>query len=278
MRLSDHRLARRLAGTGAVLLLACGQQALPPPDVVARIGSQDLPYADFEAYLRQNSVDGETGLSSEVLSSLFDQYLDEALLAELSADEGHAEPGASRQTAVEALIANSLPEEVSREDIVDYFNRYQAQFERQESVVLRQILVEERAAAEVALRAIEAGMPFEEAVQKHSQGPGADLGGIQGELSRADLPPAFADLIFDLEVGEASGIVAADYGFHIFQVVEKRGAAAPELDEVQEAIVDRLRQEARTEIVAELVERARRSYNTSVYARNLPFNYVGIRQ
>ena len=181
MRLSDHRLARRLAGTGAVLLLACGQQALPPPDVVARIGSQDLPYADFEAYLRQNSVDGETGLSSEVLSSLFDQYLDEALLAELSADEGHAEPGASRQTAVEALIANSLPEEVSREDIVDYFNRYQAQFERQESVVLRQILVEERAAAEVALRAIEAGMPFEEAVQKHSQGPGADLGGIQGE-------------------------------------------------------------------------------------------------
>jgi parvulin-like peptidyl-prolyl isomerase len=257
---------------------ACGGRGLPPPDVVARIGGQELPYADFENYLRENSVASQTGLSSEVLSSLFDQYLDEALLGKLAVDEGHGREEDVRLQAIEALIQDSMPDEISASEIMEFFDRHRDEFFREEGVVLRQILVEERAVAETALEAIRAGMSFEDAAGVYSQGPGAELGGMQGELSRSDLPPAFADLIFALQIGEVSEIVAADYGFHLFQVIDKRSAAQPDVSQVRDVIVSRLWHESRARVVAQLVERARSSYNTTVYARNLPFNYAGFRQ
>jgi parvulin-like peptidyl-prolyl isomerase len=262
----------------ASLTGACSNRGLPPPDVIARIGGQELPYADFENYLRENTVDSETGLSSEILSSLFDQYLDEALLGRLAVDEGHAGENDLRQQAIEAMVQDMIPSELSEAEIAEFFSHHRSDFHRQEGVILRQILVEERAVAEMALQAIKSGMVFEEAARTYSQGPGAELGGLQGELSRIDLPPAFADLIFALDVGEVSEIVAADYGFHLFQVIEKRSEAEPTLDEVRDVIVDRLRQESRVGIMAQLVERARSSYNVSIYVRNLPFNYAGSRR
>jgi parvulin-like peptidyl-prolyl isomerase len=176
------------------------------------------------------------------------------------------------------MVQDSLQSELSDAEIAEFFTRHRRDFYRQEGVVLRQILVEERTVAEAALQAISSGMAFEEAARRYSQGPGAELGGLQGELSRIDLPPAFADLIFALEVGEVSEIVAADYGFHLFQVIDKRSEAEPTLAQVRDVIADRLRQERRAGIVSQLVERARSSYNVTVYARNLPFNYAGSRR
>ena len=260
------------------LLCSCGDVGLPPPDVVARVGGQELPYADFESYLLENSVDSQTGLSSDVLSSLFDQYLDEALLGRLAADEGHADERMSRAEAVRALVNASLPSDISEAEIVAFYEQHKQEFEQEETVVLRQILVEDRATARQAREAIISGIPFEEAVGDYSQGPGAEVGGMQGELGRKDLPPAMADLIFDLDVGEVSEIVAADYGFHVFQVVDRRSAAALELSQIRDVIVTRLRHRSRALVVTQLVEKARSSYNTAVYEKNLPFNYNGFRQ
>ena len=277
-RPAHTRLVFLLPVMVACMTSACSNRGLPPPDVIARIGGQELPYADFENYLRDNSVDSETGMSSEILSSLFDQYLDEALLGRLAVDQGHAGEDEPRQQAIEAMVQDLLPSAIAEAEIEEFYSQHQSDFHRQENVILRQILVEDRAVAEMALQAIETGMAFDEAARMYSQGPGAELGGLQGQLSRIDLPPAFADLIFALDVGEVSEIVAADYGFHLFQVIDKRSEADSTLDEVRDAIVDRLLHESRVGIVEQLVERARSSYNVSIYARNLPFNYAGSRR
>ena len=257
---------------------ACGDPGLPPPDVVARVAGQELPYADFEIYLRENSVDSQTGLSSEVLSGLFDQYLDEVLLGKLALDEGQAAAAAPRRQAVESLVRAAMPEEIADAEVTNFFDQHRREFDRDEFVVLRQILVEERSDAETALGAIREGLLFEDAAARYSQGPGAELGGMQGQLARDDLPPAFADLIFALEVGATSAIVEADYGFHLFQVIDKQSAAQPNMEQVRDIIVNRLLNESRAAVMTQLVETARNSYNTTVYERNLPFNYAGFRQ
>jgi peptidyl-prolyl cis-trans isomerase C len=142
-------------------------------------------------------------------------------------------------------------------------------------VRLRQILVEDRAAAERAWREIAAGADFAQVARRDSKEPRAAFGGDQGELSRADLPPAFAETIFALAPGEVSEIVAADYGFHLFQVVRRLPAQELTLAEAEPEIRSLLARSNAEGRLSELVGEARDRYNPAVYVRNLPFNYVG---
>ena len=101
------------------------------------------------------------------------------------------------------------------------------------------------------------------------------MGGIQGELSREDLPPAFAQVIFALDAGGVSEIVPADYGFHVFKVLERLPAEQLPLVEVEDEIRSRLRRERSEANLDTLLAAAHDRYDPRVYQRNLPFNYQG---
>ena len=144
-----------------------------------------------------------------------------------------------------------------------------------EGLHLRQILVDDRLVAERARRELAAGLPFDAVLRKVSVPDAAPAGGDQGILARDELPPAFAELIFRLEVGKVSDVVAADYGFHLFQVVERWPAETPELAQVEPEIRQRLRQESADARLEALFADAQSRYTVVVYDRNLPFNYRG---
>jgi hypothetical protein len=274
------------AGTAAALLvlslslaLAGCQRARPPgPDVVAKIGDSEVRYAQFEAYLRRavgaggGAGEGEEGvLASDVLSGLFDQFLDEELLARLAADRRQTRQ--TRQT-VEQLL-ESLAAEPAEAEIAAYYRAHRQEFARPERVRLRQILTDDRAAAERAVRELAAGADFAELARRVSRDPSAASGGEQGELARTDLPPVFAEVIFALSPGEVSRVVPADYGFHVFQVTERLPAEVAPLPQVRGEIAERLRRDRADRRLRELMEEARSAHEVTVYERNLPFNYKG---
>jgi peptidyl-prolyl cis-trans isomerase C len=267
----------------AVLSLAgkgCGDRAAPPaPDVAARIGeNEEVRYSEFESYLESTVGDGESVLASNVLSQLLDQFLDERLLVRLAVDRGLLRSGdgrSARRRAIDALLREGLREEPTPAEVEAWYRRHRQELARPERVRLRQILTEDRAAADRALQEIQAGADFAEVARRLSREPGAASGGYQGELSREDLPPAFADVIFGLEPGEVSPVVPADYGFHVFQVLDRAPAEVVPLEQVREEILGRLRRERADRLLARLVTEARGRYNVVVHARNLPFDYVG---
>jgi len=51
----------------------------------------------------------------------------------------------------------------------------------------------------------------------------AKSGGEIGFFARADLDPEFAAVAFSLEIGEISNIVKSQFGYHIIQVIERKG-------------------------------------------------------
>jgi parvulin-like peptidyl-prolyl isomerase len=273
------RHAAWLVSSSLLAGLACQRAAPPAPDVVARIGDvQEVHYAEFESYLERTVGDPESVLASDVLSQIFDQFLDEKILVRLAADRGLVTEGGGTQRerqAIDALLRDGLREEPAAEEIARYYQKHRQDFARPERVRLRQILTEDRATAERALQEVTAGVDFAEVAQKLSRDPSASSGGYQGELSRADLPPAFADVIFSLKPGEVSRIVPADYGFHLFQVVARAPAEVVPFENARGEVVAKLRQEQADHLLASLVAEGRTRYNALVYARNLPFNYAG---
>lgn len=262
-----------------VLGFACRQdEPPPPPDLVARIGQDEIRYGRFEDYVERTAGDGETVLEGDVLSQLFDQFLDEELLARLAIDRGlarDATSAAARRRAIDALLAAELGKDPAPEEIAAYYQAHRDDFARPERVRLRQILTQDRATAERALRELSGGADFAQVARRLSGDSGAASGGFQGELSRDDLPPAFAEVIFALEPGEVSRLVPAEYGFHIFQVVSRSPAEVIPLEQASGEIVERLRQERADQALAALVGEARRRYNVEVVGRNLPFEYRG---
>ncbi|MFY9823513.1 MAG: peptidylprolyl isomerase [Thermoanaerobaculia bacterium] len=275
----------RAAVLAGLVVLSCGCQRQPPPaapDAAARIGQEDVRYGDFEAWLKRSVSDTDGVLGSDVLSQLFDQFLEERLLVQLAIDRKvvkvvrEAEGSAGQRAAIEALLASRQPRDpASDADVARYYDAHRQDFARPERVKLRQILTQDRATAERALKEIGGGADFEEVARRLSHDPGAAAGGYQGELSREDLPPSFAEVIFGLRTGEVSRLVPADYGFHIFQVTEREPAQVISLEAARPEILSKLRQERADRLLQSLVQEARARYNVTVNGRNLPFDYEG---
>jgi hypothetical protein len=263
-----------LLAAAAAAGTACRREQPPAPDVVARIGGKDVHYARFEGYLKRSMGDPDTVLASDVLSELFDQFLDEQLLAHLAVERGLVPSIDQPRQAAAALLGADTEAEPGEAEVTAYYAVHRQELARPERVRLRQILLEDRKAADRAARDIAAGIAFEEVARRVSQGESA--GGFQGVLARADLPPAFADAIFSLKPGQVSRVMPADYGFHLFQVVERLPAEVAPLEEVKDGIRDRLRQERADRRLASLVKECRSHYTVVVYGRNLPFNYEGV--
>ena len=58
----------------------------------------------------------------------------------------------------------------------------------------------------------------------YSEDPGSAMkGGELGFMSRSDLVPEFSAVAFNLEPNEVSKVVKTDYGYHIIQMIEKKG-------------------------------------------------------
>lgn len=272
---------------GLLELNACRRTPPPAPDAVARIDKEELRYPQFRGYVAE--VVGESAglLASDVLSALFDQFLDERLLEHLATERkvAPAEPDPGAATAesagsrgrrgIDALLAAEVAEPTESE-IATYYRDHGPEFARPERVRLRQVLVERRSEAERALGDLSAGADFATIARKYSRDPSAERGGDQGELAATDLPAAFAEVIFRLQPGQVSPVVPADYGFHIFQVTEHFPAETIPLERARTEIRRRLRRERADSVVGALVSEARHRYNVEIYARNLPFEYRGV--
>ncbi|MCE1199626.1 MAG: peptidylprolyl isomerase [Marinilabiliales bacterium] len=73
-------------------------------------------------------------------------------------------------------------------------------------------------------RRVENGENFSTLAVLYSEDPGsARNGGEMGYLGRAMLDPAFATEAFNLKVGAVSKVVRSEFGYHIIQMIDKKG-------------------------------------------------------
>ena len=103
-----------------------------------------------------------------------------------------------------------------------------------------QFRVAQKEAADILAR-VKSGNDFSELAQKYSHDPlTKGEGGDLGYFSRGTLPAAIEDRVFAMGVGETSGALRSERGFHIVQITERKEADAKPLADVREQLFNQL--------------------------------------
>lgn len=124
---------------------------------------------------------------------------------------------------------------VSPLEVRNFYNQYKDSLQEvPEEVTLSHIFMvpkpsgkareEAYAKAEALQDSLKHGADFAELAKKYSQDPGsASDGGDLGWAKRGQFVPEFEHAVYALKPGEISGIVETQFGFHIIQLLQRRG-------------------------------------------------------
>lgn len=159
---------------------------------------------------------------------------------------------------VQRLAAKDV--KVTDEEVAKYFEEHKDEYSTPAKVRARHILLQTEAEAKDVLAQLQSGADFAELAKKYSIDTGSkDNGGELGFFTEDQVVPEFGNAAFALKVGETSGIVQSQYGFHIIQAEEKQDAKAATLADVQGLIRQQLTDERTPkpeEVIAQLKEKA----------------------
>lgn len=156
-----------------------------------------------------------------------------------------------KQFLIDKLYAQVLSEQVlvSEEDASTFYEENKAQFTLEEELrMVSHILVEDKEKAQEILNELkqssDVATDFARLATEHSIDQlSAVNGGNLGFASRGMFVPAFEEAAFSLDIGEVSGIVETEFGFHILflQDIQEKGALS--FEEVKQDIIAVLQQE-----------------------------------
>lgn len=164
----------------------------------------------FEAYYGMTIFEVRDKFREDMKAQLLTQRMQETIVAEATITPAEA------KDFFDLIPKDSLP----------YFN---SEVEIGELVLYPKVNKEEEdkafnAVATIRKQVIEEGADFGEIASRVSDDPGSKTqGGNLGWVKRGTLVPEFEAAVFRLERNEYSPIVETEYGFHLIQLLERRG-------------------------------------------------------
>jgi parvulin-like peptidyl-prolyl isomerase len=142
---------------------------------------------------------------------------------------------------------------VSDDEIGEYYGKHRGIYEGREAVKLRQILFPlppkgdgkivhvQKKKAEAIAKKLKSGESFSTVMQE-GIALGADPNALAdlGFIEKGTMLREVEDVAFRLQIGEFSPVISSQAGFHIIQVVDKRGAGIKPLSAVREEIIEEI--------------------------------------
>jgi len=135
--------------------------------------------------------------------------------------------------------------QVDSAEVKAFYEDNPQQFEQPEQVRASHILIkvaeeateeDKQAAKEKLMKAkerIENGEEFSEVAREVSEGPSSERGGDLNYFGRGQMVPAFEEAVFNMGVGELSGIVESSFGYHLIKKTDAKEASTVPFEEVK---------------------------------------------
>jgi parvulin-like peptidyl-prolyl isomerase len=253
----------------ALALIATGscRDSRPADPVILALGDEVVRRSDFEKHVAALEAAGEGVLAPDVKRALLDSYLEERVLVLEARSRGllaaSAGPEEERRGVQRLLAETAFADlQVSDDEVASYFGEHGDEFERPETVTVRQIMVPTlNEARDVRRRLQKEPRSFEVLARTLSRGPEAGQGGLMGVFARGQLPPELESASFALAPGGTSGIVETSLGFHVLRVEAREAARSLGLEEAQgrirEILLRRKSDRKVRQFVSDLMARAK---------------------
>ncbi|MEL7590718.1 MAG: peptidylprolyl isomerase [Anaerolineaceae bacterium] len=207
------------------------------------VNGEGILVSEYEAELLRLQ-DALTELEMEMTpedqkSRVLESFIDELLLAQAAAAAGHTVGDAELQARIDQLLTDMGGAEKLAEwqDINHYTDEmFRTALKRQmaaalqrdnianavpetaEQIHARQLFYKNEANAVIALKQLTDGVEFDTLAYQQDPTLGGDLGWFpRGMLTQ----PEVEDVVFTLQPGETSGIIASGLGYHIVHVIER---------------------------------------------------------
>lgn len=158
---------------------------------------------------------------------------------------------------------------VTEDELRRYFDDHPAEFERPEEVHGAQIVVKGYDEAKRVQQLLRQGKKFSDLARKYSLSADAKLGGDLGFFAAGVMPPAFDEQFFKLPVDQVSDVVASDYGYHLFKVLEKRPARRQDLATVRGPLEAKLLEAKRLSAQKGFLAEQRKKASIRVFEKTL---------
>lgn len=150
-----------------------------------------------------------------------------------------------RRLTITKLITQAVIDKIPVSDaqVEAYYQQHREAFHVPAQFRARQIIVETQELAEQILAKIKQGEDFEQLAKLHSLSPDAKRGGDLGFFDAKSYPPVFTEVCQQLRIGDVSDVIPTDYGYQIFQLLEKRPARIIPFEEAAVSIRQLLKEE-----------------------------------
>ncbi len=284
-------------------------QAMLDAQVVVTIGGDPISLKAFERYLADNAGDAEEQEAEQanaIKSRLLDQMIEEQILlraskglgvrvseseiddymGQIGVSEGEAEvtggegKEAFREKVRQSLVLQKVKDravlskvEVTPGEVDDYLKKQPETARVARSVVLRQILIDDKSLAErLAAQLIRDPSKFEAVARDNSVAP--DKGQAR-MYSEDDLPAEIKNAAFNLEPGQVSPVLEYAGSFLIFQLVRKMEAQDADIGEVKRRLQLELFRKKGEQALERYIADLKKDTEIHVNRPALPFDYSG---
>lgn len=289
-------------GTGRALEMLEAQ-------VVATLGGEPIAMKAFERYLADNSGDAEDEEAEQanaIRSRLLDQMIEEQLvlrqakslaitvseveiddyLVQIGVTEGEAEVAGGegketfREKVRQGLILQKVKDravlskvEVTPGEVEDYLKKQPEAARVPRSVVLRQILIDDRNLADrLAAQLAKDPLQFEALARVNSVAP--DKGQARS-YAEEQLPVELREALFRLEPGQTSPVMENAGSYLIFQLVRKMEPRDADLTEVRRRVQMELFRKKGEQALERYIADLKKDTEIHVNRAVLPFEYAG---
>ena len=172
------------------------------------------------------------------------------------------------QLIIESLLKKKLSADTSLTDadLKKYYETNKENFKRDREINTRHILVKTEEEAKQIQARIQKGEDFKELAKKYSIDPQAGAnGGELGYHPKGALVPEYEQAAMKLtKVGQVSGIVKTQFGYHIIKLEGVKPPAYVSFEEVRDFIKQKMAQEKQAELIEKYINTLKKEANITI--------------
>lgn len=172
------------------------------------------------------------------------------------------------QLLIETLLKKKITADtqMSEDDLKKYYEEHKEEFKKDREINTRHILLKTEEEAKQAQAKLQKGEDFTELAKKYSIDPNVrTTGGEIGFQPKGSLIPEYESAAFKLnKVGQVSGIVKTQYGYHIIRLEGVKPPSYVPLEEVKDFIKQKNAQEKQKEVLEKYIEELKKNAKITI--------------